>query len=136
MPFIFFMLVGFITNAQSKYTIINKDSNTNGITKMQFEEHNANRVYVRIWAECTPNDCFWGNFLTRKDISYPEYLQRVKGNWIPYYHPIKINESFVERQVTIYQHRTRRTRYKVTLKNDYKSSNRTDTSRSYYFARQ
>lgn len=53
-----FLLVVYITNAQSKFTILNKNSRTTGIIKMQFEVYSSDRVYVRIWAKCNSNDCF------------------------------------------------------------------------------
>ena len=127
------LFLGFIGNAQTNFTLINKNSKTRGITKMNFHKDARGTFYVRIYASCSPKDCDWGRFRVKQDASYKEYLRRTDRKWLTYYMPIKVKESFVTRTVTVYRNRDPQMRtQKVVVKSDYHSKKRRDKVNTYY----
>ena len=132
------MLLIFIVTAAfmpASWTLKNINSNTRGITTMKFETVGSGRVHVKIWGSCNPRDCYWGNFSTKNYLSYSEELRNTNATWITKYDPINIQLSFVKRRVTIKQHRSNHSKYKVYVKSDYNDPNRKDQLHIYYLER-
>jgi len=125
-------LLGFMSNAQSNFTLVNKNKKTRGITKMNFHKDARGDFYVRIYASCRPKDCGWGRFRVRQNKGYKEQLTRTNRKWLNYYMPIKVKESFVTRTVTVYQNSDPQIRSrKVIVKSDYYNKKRSDRVHTY-----
>lgn len=121
----------FTLTAQNAFTLKNSNTQTRGVTKIKLTHQSKGKVQIKLWGKCHPNDCYWGNFSTKLNPSYKEYMQRTKKYWIPRYNTFTINKSHVTRKVTIYKHRSN-AMYKVSISNDFKNAKKKDTKNTYY----
>ena len=83
--------------AQNSFTLKNSNTQTRGITKMNITQQGNGKVKIKIWASCSPKDCYWGRFGTNKNVSYKDMMQRTKKNWIYRYTPFTIKKNHVTR---------------------------------------
>lgn len=116
----------------STWTIENRFNK--GITKIQFSErygiHSA-----KIWASCSPKDCYWGSFQVRK-VGGQHHYELIRANpdrrFLPVYETIVVKQSHATKRVQVDKHRFNGY-YRVKEEVDFINPSRKDKAHTYVF---